>query len=449
MHARNIAAGRRARDVPMPQGGSERTRVATARTMQHLRRSRRVLAVRVLCALLACSFWLPPASGTGAKSRPVVYWKGNNAALNSTHLSEVAGRGFTHALLAASLARADCPVCTQAARSMCAAGIAPFIDVSAFMRAVSPWSNASRFKRARAELATTFHSLDGCVAGAAEDIEFPVFPNTKYTEAGVIGSQSDATPVGDLQYRIGNKVAPDALWPSFMDWPSAGAHRVPGHAMLSMDDIMFNLPKVVFNASSAASAQSYESSHSRIRMLEFPTAGTQSDAVTMIAQTFTATTRQLSRVTVIIERLGGNRNSTFVNFDVGKVNYFVTETDATGTPDLTRPALCAKPSFVAEQSLSSPCGFAPWELGLGPQQLSLYLNPEEAQLTVGKRYALIFQSQLPRSANGSWYGVHTQVRCNVARSTVCVSARARVHLCTVHQDVPQLVLSCVFDTMSG
>ena len=411
--------------------------------MQCLRHSR--LLAGVLSALLAC-LWLPTASGAGAKSRPVVYWKGNNAALNSTHLAEVAGRGFTHALLAASLARADCPICAHAARSMCAAGIAPFIDVSAFMRAVSPWSNASRFKQARAELAATFHSLDGCVAGAAEDIEFPVFPNTKYTEAGVIGGQSDATPVGDLQYRIGNKVAPDALWPSFMDWPSAGAHRLPGHATLSMDDIMFNLPKVVFNASSAESPQSYELSHSHASMLEFPTAaGAHADAVTMIAQTFAATAHQLSRATVMIERLGGNSNSTFVNFDVAKVNYFVTETDATGSPDLTRPVLCAKPSFVTEQSLSSPCGFAPWELGLGPQQLSLYLNPEEAQLTVGKRYALIFQSQLPRSANGSWYGVHTQVRrqCRSLDSlSVCLSVR--LYPCVLFSKILRCVSSTAF-----
>eukprot|EP01047_Picozoa_sp_COSAG01_P006654 COSAG01_NODE_244_length_20489_cov_21.366748_3_plen_1243_part_00 len=329
-----------------------------------------------------------------------IYWKGNNIAHNISLARAVAARGFTHAVL--SLNEAD--NCSAPVHLLCAAGLQSFIDVSQYMRPHSPWTNASAFKAGRTRLQAQVRTMGRCGAGVSEDIEIAAFPKIRYSADGsVIQRSSD---FADLDYRIGNVVSPTALWPNFLNWPSRGAHQLADRSRISIQEIQFNLPKVVLDTSTGSNLDPEEGQAStqkkdyRGTMIEFPTA----DGVQEVAQIFTANTAQLTKLELTIERLGPNHTQDFL---VAPLNYFVVGLGSDGQPDMSKPILCAKPAFAAQVTISTPCALLPQELGLGPQHVALYLNPEEANLTIGAQYAVVLQCEGLRKPGGSWFGVQT------------------------------------------
>lgn len=222
---------------------------------------RAVLQLAVLVAMLVVDSPVtiaaapgPAASSSAAAAPPqkrAIYWKGDLLAFNATATRSVIGRGFTHAVVGTvNNSRWLCNFARGALR--------PILDVSPHnklaswppLRTLSPFSQLEALKAANATLLRVLKGAPGCVAGVLDDIEELPFPLTSYTQAGSVDSYH-SNNLSNLLGMIGTRApAGDLLWPSFADWPTRGAHRVPD---LTIETIEYNFPKLSLQIGSTGS----------------------------------------------------------------------------------------------------------------------------------------------------------------------------------------------------
>ena len=328
-----------------------------------------------------------------AIGKRTVYYNGFELLNNTTRIAAVRGRGFTHAVVLDSASPA-------AMRGLSLQGISPVINIGwglhpcgeedskccysnvtvASCRQFSPFVNASFYLSRVARVAAVLHRANGWAIGSFNDIELPPWPAKTF---GADGSPSTYN-FSDLPERI-SESASAADWPSFADWPVPGAHKLRNGHKLTIEQIEYNMPKQV--------STTVAPTRGAVQLLHL------GGSVTMLAQKFTATSIQLTRIDVQMWRhtLPPSKN--------GMLQFFVAPLNSNGEPDLANSALCAsrKPT---ESATWVYCGVRSDELPplpplLVPQDsssksedgnwLSLYVDPRATILLIGRTYAVVIK----------------------------------------------------------
>eukprot|EP01043_Picozoa_sp_COSAG02_P058648 COSAG02_NODE_7336_length_3058_cov_1.304157_2_plen_459_part_00 len=233
-----------------------------------------------------------------------------------------------------------------------------------------------------------------------DDIEELPFPFISYTLSGSIDSYH-STNFTDLLDMIGTPalaVGPlHRQWPSFVDWPTYGAHRVPN---LTIDAIEYNFPKLSLQIGGSGS---------RVKQQLGGESGSR-----LAAQIFELDRdTPVTRADLILQRppvAHRSQTATRTAGDPlwaktwGSLSYFIVECTSQGLPNVTRKVLCSK-----------GCGVQAREISTRSQHISLYLNPTEATLLAARKYALVLQYDTPllqTSNSGSF-----EVGCTKERAT--------------------------------
>ena len=164
-----------------------------------------------------------------------------------------------------------------------------------------------------------------------------------------------------------------ALWPSFSNWPTRGAHVAPN---LTMANIEYNYPQAIVMSTPGGPP---------VPALDSPLALTDEGPM-LAAQLFSVgVAARPTRADIVIWRQAG-RGPADVAGDprwaesFGEVSYSVVECDEHGLPDLTQVVLC-----------KAGCALAPAETTTVAQPLPLYLDPTEAELRPHRQYAFVLR----------------------------------------------------------
>jgi hypothetical protein len=227
------------------------------------------------------------------------------------------------------------------------------------------------------------HRANGWAIGSFNDIELPPWPAKSFGAEGFPNSYN----FSDLPERI-SESASKADWPSFADWPVPGAHRLRNGHRLTIEQIEYNMPKL--------ESTTVAPTRGAVQLLHL------GGSVTMLAQEFTATSSQLTRIDVQMWRhtLPPSKN--------GMLQFFVAPLNSNGEPDLANPALCASRKPTEPVVTWVYCGVQSDELPplpplLVPQGsssskseedgnwLSLYVDPRAAILSIGRTYAVVIR----------------------------------------------------------
>lgn len=328
-----------------------------------------------------------------AIGKRTVYYNGFELLNNATRIAAVRGRGFTHAVVLDSTSPA-------AMRRLSLQGISPVINIgwglhpcgeeeskccysnitAVSCRKFSPFVNASFYLSRVSRVAAVLHRANGWAIGSFNDIELPPWPAKTF---GIDGSPSRYN-FSDLPERISDS-ASKADWPSFADWPVPGAHRLRNGHRLTIEQIEYNMPK--------QESTTVAPTRGVVQLLHL------GGSVRMLAQKFTATSSQITRIDVQIWRL------TLSPSKNGMLQFFVAPLNSTGEPDLANPALCAsrKPT---EPVTWVYCGVQSDELPPLPpllvppdsnsksedgNWLSLYVDPSASILSIGRTYAVVIK----------------------------------------------------------
>eukprot|EP01051_Picozoa_sp_SAG22_P012890 SAG22_NODE_1384_length_4534_cov_2.266516_4_plen_889_part_01 len=321
-------------------------------------------------------------------------------------------------------------------RSFCAAHISsPFLNQSAY--------------RARVRNATdTLQQLQGWAAGALDDIEQPPWPQRSYSAAGL----PQVFNFTDLEQRLGNQPSASAPeWPSFTDWPTANAHRLPNGRALTIEAVQYNDPQRITTAQpaevtwdssgppqvvlhqgipNAKNASAHElgylwstgpgppdsaensvvfgrvsSDLTRAPPPPSPgTAGVLSIAgkgnISMISQPFQlrGDHTRLTRVDLWLQRsIPGQYPAAWLSFSICEVD------STTGLPMVESAILCAQrsppnpeyPQYFRSAGLYATCGYMPSDMPVKSSNswspTSLYVDPAVAALDPAKTYAIVLQ----------------------------------------------------------
>jgi hypothetical protein len=341
-----------------------------------------------------------------------IFWRGDLLAFNSTAAADVLRRGFTHAVVK-SLNE------TQWLCQFHGGALRPLLDVSPHnkalvnLRSLSPFTQAAELQAANASLQRMLRAAPGCMAGVVDDIEQLPFPATMYLQAGGVDTYHSHS-FDDVAQMIGgggNGSSPhgsrrvlESIWPTFVDWPSTGAHQAHN---LTMANIEYNFPKPLpLNLSAASAAAAALTGGRRAEVATAPPLALAENGPMLAAQLFTVPAAQgapvrITRADIVISRPpaasmdeedeeddGDDDDDGVTRLQgdpkwaktYGEVSYYVTEVSAAGVPALDRLVLC-----------KAGCALAPAESAAVPQSLPLYLDPSEAELEPGAQYAFVFQ----------------------------------------------------------
>ena len=350
---------------------------------------------------------------------------------NVSRARELVARGFTHGMLAhgndATIAAGasgqmvatygtNCSGWTPASRT-CAArflsanGLASYMTVGLDFhrfyedpatipmprrRMYSPFVNKTYHLLALHQLRESLRAQSPWLAGAANDLEYGCWP----PNSGLGNATAEQFQFPDLPERLGN--APSAMaadgWPSFTDWPVAGAHPVPTTHNWTLEQLFYNMPQPWPGAPGRRGGGrdgGRVSSGGKVVRL----AGSPGGNVTRFAQLFTPPklAGRLTRVDLWL------RLSTPAALpEMPYLSYFIVGLLPDGTPDLDHPVQCAtlRPANRSGGKWIK-CGVSAKELpaaattadaGAGWQPMKLYFDPSEAVLDSGRQYALVVEN---------------------------------------------------------
>jgi hypothetical protein len=349
---------------------------------------------------------------------------------NVTRARELVARGFTHGMLShgndATLAAGphgratygtNCSGWTPASRT-CAArflsanGLASYMTVGlnfhrfyedpakipmSSRRMYSPFVNKTYHLLTLRQLRESLQAQSPWLAGAANDLEYGCWPPNR----GIGNATAEQYQFPDLPERLGN--APSAMtadgWPSFTDWPVAGAHPLPSDAAGASQN--WTLEQLFFNMPQPWSGVPSRRGGSRSGVVRV--AGSPGGNVTRFAQLFTppphkAGQKLLARVDLWL-RLSAPTTLPLMPY----LSYFIAPLLPNGTPDLEHPVQCATlrpPDQRGGKWIK--CGVSAKELpaagsdvgdvGVGWQPMKLYFDPSETVLDSSRQYALVLEN---------------------------------------------------------
>ena len=283
---------------------------------------------------------------TAQPAKLAIYWKGENVATNGTAAAAVRSRGFTHAVVAH----------LDSAAALVAASLAPILllgEQPYAPRAHSPYLDAAAFDASVATLRAALRNRTAALAGVAEDLELHPFPQTTYDADG----GATAFNYTDLGERLGLAPRAAADWPTFTDWPAAGAHPP-----LTMDAVQFN-------GATAAVARPRTTA-----AVALPAEGVA------LAQPFRAPPRGVTRIDLPAWRVPAAAVDGPIppGYPSAALDYFVCGATADGAPDPSAVVACGG------------CQIQPKELPLNASAATaLYIDPEEASLAANATYFLV------------------------------------------------------------
>jgi beta-fructofuranosidase len=287
-------------------------------------------------------------------------------------------------------------------RSFCRAHIgSPFLNRSAYLKRVQ---NAT----------DTLRQSQGWAAGALDDIEQPPWPRRSWSAAGL----PRILNFSDLEERLGNRPSASPIeWPSFTDWPTPNAHRLPKGRALTIETVQYNDPQLIATAQpvpTTATTGQYDNSIASILIAGRST-------ISMVVQPFRLHSNhtRLTRVDLWLKRFTCAfhlclppvpSNSSLLTYPAAWLSFSITELNGTdSTPILNKTILCAQRSapsnggfakgmntYFRSAGLWATCGVLPSEIPVNGSAddwspTSLYINPAAAALDPSKRYAMVLQ----------------------------------------------------------
>jgi hypothetical protein len=246
---------------------------------------------------------------------------------NLTRINELVRRGFTHVMMADGNMVVNRTVHSlDTLRFLGQRGLASYMDVgwclhtfyedpaqlpASVRREFSPFSNRTGSQKQLQAVERILRAASPWLAGIMNDLEFPPW-NSDFP---------------DLDERLGNRPSASVDWPSFVDWPTPGAHKLPANSNWTLEKLFFNMPQWTHNDGGTPG-----STGAALRI-----AGTPGEpAGSMVAQLFRPAAPTLARMDLWL-RL------TWALPKLPYLSYYVAPLLADGTPDTDHPVLCAIP----------------------------------------------------------------------------------------------------------
>lgn len=245
---------------------------------------------------------------------------------NLTRINELVRRGFTHVMMYCGNMEVNGAVQPlDTLQFLGQRGLASYMNVGlswhtfyedtlpvSVRRSLSPFSNRTGYQKQLQAVERIIRAASPWLAGIMNDLEFPPW-------------ESDFP---DLDERLGNRPSASVDWPSFVDWPTPGAHKLPANSNWTLEKLFFNMPQWTHNDGGRPG-----STGAVLRI-----AGTPGESAgSMVAQLFRPAAPTLARMDLWL------RLTSTALPKLPYLSYYVAPLLVDGTPDTDHPVLCAIP----------------------------------------------------------------------------------------------------------